>query len=133
MMQPLPSHRFEIVDWHRTTVGLDYHVVYKGHAYSVPYQFASKKVDLKIAEKIIVILCQNKIIAEHPRSHQSYGFTRKHEHMPKAHLEYLLQDNETLLTWAKNVGQFTLQTVETILESKSHPEMGYKACLGLKN
>ncbi len=132
MMQPLPSHRFEIVDWHRTTVGLDYHVVYKGHAYSVPYQFASKKVDLKIAEKIIVILCQNKIIAEHPRSHQSYGFTRKHEHMPKAHLEYLLQDNETLLTWAKNVGQFTLQTVETILESKSHPEMGYKACLGLK-
>lgn len=132
MMQSLPNDKFEVVDWHKSTVGLDYLVVYKGHAYSVPYQYAGKKVDLKILENLIIIICQNKVIAEHLRSYQTTGFTRKKEHMPKAHLEYLLQDDQSLLDWAENVGQFTLQTMESILKSKSHPEMGYKACLGLK-
>jgi len=132
MMQSLPNNKFEVVDWYRSTVGLDYHVTYKGHAYSVPYQYAGKKVDLKISEHLIVIICQNKVIAEHLRAYQASGFTRKQEHMPKAHLEYLLQDDQSLLNWAGSVGPYTLQTMESILKSKSHPELGYKACLGLK-
>jgi transposase len=36
-----------------------------------------------------------------------------------------------LLRWAQSVGPATAQLFATILESKPHPEMGYRSCLGI--
>jgi transposase len=36
-----------------------------------------------------------------------------------------------LIHWAANVGPATAELVRIILESKPHPEMGYRACLGI--
>ena len=36
-----------------------------------------------------------------------------------------------LIDWAANVGPATAELVRIILESKPHPEMGYRACLGI--
>jgi hypothetical protein len=36
-----------------------------------------------------------------------------------------------MVDWAAKVGRHTAQLVERILDSKPHPEMGYRACLGL--
>jgi transposase len=36
-----------------------------------------------------------------------------------------------LIHWAEGVGVATAEVVRTILERKPHPEMGYRACLGI--
>jgi len=36
-----------------------------------------------------------------------------------------------LIHWAETIGPATAQLVQIILESKPHPEMGYRACLGI--
>ena len=36
-----------------------------------------------------------------------------------------------MIDWAAKVGRHTAQLVSRILESKPHPEMGYRACLGI--
>jgi len=36
-----------------------------------------------------------------------------------------------LINWAQSVGPFTAQLFTAILESKPHPEMGYRSCLGI--
>ena len=36
-----------------------------------------------------------------------------------------------MIQWAGKVGPHTAQLVERILHGKPHPEMGYRACLGI--
>jgi len=36
-----------------------------------------------------------------------------------------------MIDWAAKVGTYTAQLVGRILQSKPHPEMGYRACLGI--
>jgi hypothetical protein len=36
-----------------------------------------------------------------------------------------------LIHWATTVGPATAELVRTILETRPHPEMGYRACLGI--
>lgn len=105
---------------------------YAGHAYSVPYQYAGKKAELKISEHLIEVYYEHRKIASHTRSTIQDGFTRISGHMPKSHQKYAEQNSEALLEWAAKIGSCTLQVVEFILKNKPHPEMGYKACLGLK-
>jgi transposase len=51
--------------------------------------------------------------------------------MPKSHQAHLEWTPSRLIHWAQSVGPATAQVVQTILESKPHPEMGYRACLGI--
>ena len=36
-----------------------------------------------------------------------------------------------MIHWGETVGAATAQLVRTVLESRPHPEMGYRACLGI--
>jgi transposase len=36
-----------------------------------------------------------------------------------------------MIHWGETVGTATAQLVRTVLESRPHPEMGYRACLGI--
>lgn len=52
--------------------------------------------------------------------------------MPKSHQAHLEWTPSRLIHWAETaVGEATAQVVRTILESRPHPEMGYRACLGI--
>ena len=66
------------------------------------------------------------------RSFAAYQHTTIREHMPKSHQAHLEWTPSRLIHWAETaVGEATAQVVRTILESKPHPEMGYRACLGI--
>ena len=51
--------------------------------------------------------------------------------MPKSHQAHLEWTPSRLIHWAETVGAATREVIRTILESKPHPEMGYRACLGI--
>jgi transposase len=51
--------------------------------------------------------------------------------MPKSHQAHLEWTPSRLIHWGDSVGEATAQVIRTVLESKPHPEMGYRACLGI--
>jgi len=66
------------------------------------------------------------------RSDRKGGFTCVDEHMPANH-QHQKWSPGRLKNWAKQIGPSTLEVTDAILQSKPHPEQGYRACLGLLN
>ena len=51
--------------------------------------------------------------------------------MPSAHRAHAEWTPSRLIRWANTVGPETGKLVSRILESRPHPEQGYRACLGI--
>ncbi len=51
--------------------------------------------------------------------------------MPKSHRAHVEWTPSRLIHWGETVGSATAEVIRTILASKPHPEMGYRACLGI--
>jgi transposase len=79
----------------------------------------------------VEILHGGKRIASHIRGSAAYRHTTVSGHMPKSHQAHLEWTPSRLIHWAEGVGVATAEVVRTILERKPHPEMGYRACLGI--
>lgn len=52
--------------------------------------------------------------------------------MPASHRAHLGWTPSRLIAWGLKVGPDTAVFVERLLESRPHPEQGYRSCLGLK-
>jgi transposase len=130
-LKPLPAQRFELRDWAKARVNIDYHVEFGRHYYSVPYTLRGEMVEIRSTANTVEIYHHGHRVACHPRSHEPYKATSLNEHRPKSHQAYLAWPPSRLVSWAQSVGPFTAQLFTTILESKPHPEMGYRSCLGI--
>jgi transposase len=130
-LRPLPADRYEIGQWRRLKVELDYHVPADGHFYSVPYQLVGKDVDIRLTASTVEIFYDGLRVASHPRSFVADKSTTVPEHRPKAHQQYLEWTPSRLLGWADAAGPNTAELFRQILAAKPHPEMGYRSCLGL--
>jgi transposase len=51
--------------------------------------------------------------------------------MPKAHQQYAEWTPQRLIQWAATSGAATSRVVEAILESRPHPQQGFRSCLGI--
>jgi hypothetical protein len=67
----------------------------------------------------------------HARNSHAYRHTTACEQMLKSHQAHLEWTPSRLIRWAEAIGAVTAQLVRTILEQKPHPEMGYRAFLGI--
>jgi transposase len=130
-LKPLPQYRYELAQWSEPRVNIDYHVDVERHYYSVPYTLVHKKVDARRTATTVEIFFKNRRVASHKRSYQRGGYTTLKEHMPKAHQQYLEWTPSRILKWAATSGPFTGQLASKIMETKRHPEQGYRACLGV--
>ncbi len=78
---------------------------------------------------------QGKRVAVHARALNVPKNRGRHttimEHMPKAHQRHGDWSPQRLLNWAAKNGVFTEKVVAQILETRAHPEQGYRSCLGL--
>jgi transposase len=79
----------------------------------------------------VEIFHRGKRVASHARSSFAYRHTTVSAHMPKSHQAHLEWTPSRLIHWAEGIGCATAELVRTILERKPHPEMGYRACLGI--
>jgi transposase len=130
-LRPLPAERYEIGQWRKLKVELDYHVPAEGHFYSVPYQLAGQQVDIRVTAATVEIFYRGLRVASHARSFVADHATTIAEHRPKAHQQYLEWTPSRLLSWADAAGPNTAELFRQILAAKPHPEMGYRSCLGL--
>ena len=130
-LQPLPSERYELAFWKTVRASIDYHVEVDRHYYSVPYQLAGQKLEARSTAVTVEIFYHGRRVASHTRNSQPHRHSTVSAHMPKSHQAHLEWTPSRLIHWAEGIGAATAQVVRTILERKPHPEMGYRACLGI--
>jgi len=131
VLKPLPVTKYEYAEWKKARVNIDYHIEFERHYYSVPYQLRKEQVDVRYTDSTIEILFKNKRVASHRRSYKKGGFTTHREHMPKSHQQYLKWTPSRIINWAGKVGPRTAQLVMCIINSRLHPEQGFRSCLGI--
>jgi transposase len=129
-LRPLPPTRYEFAEWSRPRAGPDYHVEVGKHLYSVPFQLVHQKLDARLTSTVVEIFRKGQRVASHVRIFDR-RFSTQHEHMPKAHQEYVAWTPERIIDWAGKTGPNTAQLVEEILESRLHPQQGFRSCLGI--
>lgn len=130
-LKPLPSQPYELVHFKVATVNINYHIEVDSHCYSVPYTLVQKKVELRFTETVVEILFNNNRVASHKRSFKQGGYTTLPEHMPPSHQKYVQWTPERMASWAGEAGPATAAVAQAIMDSKSHPEQGFKSVLGM--
>ena len=130
-LKPLPAEPFQIGEWSRRKVDLDYHVPAADHAYSVPYQLVGRQVDIRLTTSTVEIFHNGLRVASHARSFLSYERTTLRAHQPLSHQRYLEWTPEKLLAFGESVGPKTARLFERILSTKPHPEIGFRCCVGI--
>ena len=130
-LKPLPAVRFVHATWKSAKVNIDYHVELDKHLYSAPFSLARQLVEIRATLATVEIFHKGKRVASHQRSFTKGRYTTDAAHMPKAHRAHLEWTPSRLIRWAQSVGANVGTLVERILESRPHPEMGYRSCLGI--
>jgi transposase len=129
-LKPLPAQPYELAEWKRCRVNIDYHVEVDRHPYSVPYQLVHEQVEIRSTTSIVEVYYKGKRITSHRRLYNHQPST-KAEHMPRSHRAHAEWTPSRLIRWASKTGPATGRLVTEILRSRPHPEQGYRACLGI--
>ena len=131
VLKALPLTRYELAEWKKARVNIDYHIELAGHYYSVPHALVHEEVELRYTATTVEILFRGKRITSHRRDHRRGCHSTQNEHMPKSHQQYLEWTPSRILNWAESVGSATRKVAETIISIREHPEQGYRSCLGI--
>jgi transposase len=130
-LKPLPAEPYEYAEWRPRRVGRDYHVDIDGHYYSVPYRLIRDQLDARITERTIELFCKGERVAIHLRGGVRGRHTTIREHMPSTHRHYADWTVERIRADAAAIGPSTAKLTALVLESRPHPEQGYRACIGI--
>ena len=130
-LKPLPEAPYAYAEWVERKVGLDYHVEVEKHYYSVPHKHLRQKVWARVAARTVEIFYEGERVASHIRTSGNRKHTTVAEHMPEAHQRYAGWTPAEIRQAADRIGPNTGALVDLILRTKTHPEQGFRACLGI--
>jgi transposase len=130
-LRSLPAERFDMSQWSRARVNIDYHIAFDANFYSVPYTLVQELVEVRATPTTVEIFHKGQRVSSHLRGRgRGQAFTQK-EHRPKSHQAHLEWTPSRMVHWAEQIGPNTAQLFARILAEKPHPEMGYRSCLGI--
>jgi hypothetical protein len=136
-LKPLPAKAYELAEWKRVSVNIDYHVEYSDpsgrHCYSVPYTLVHQKLEVRATKATVEVYKGGRRVASHPREHGRRRYITDPAHMPPSHRAHLEWTPSLLVSWASTVSPHAAALAEKMLASRPHPEHSYRACLGLMN
>jgi len=130
-LKPLPMEPFDLSEWSRARVNIDYHVTFDANLYSVPYNLVHELVEIRSTPTTVEILHKGTRIASHLRSRARGQAVTNDEHRPRSHRAHLQWTPSRMVHWAETIGPNTARLFERIMNDKPHPEMGYRGCLGI--
>jgi transposase len=130
-LKPLPAESYEFSEWKKCRVGIDYHIEVDHHYYSVPYRFVRTEVEARMTVRTVEAFLKGERIAAHRRSGGNHKHTTTPEHMPSSHRRYAGWTIDRIREDASRIGPATAALCELILESRPHPEQGFRTCLGI--
>lgn len=130
-LRSLPSERFDMSQWSRARVNIDYHIAFDANFYSVPYTLVQELVEVRATPSTVEIFHKGQRVSSHLRSRGRGRVCTEKEHRPKSHQAHLEWTPSRMVHWAEQIGPNTAQLFARILAEKPHPEMGYRSCLGI--
>lgn len=130
-LRPLPATSFQYAQWKKARANIDYHVEVDGHYYSVPHALVRQEIEIRLTVGSVECFFKGKRIAAHARSARRGAHSTVPEHMPAAHRAHVEWTPGRMMNWAATLGAATTEIVRYQLESRPHPEQGYRACLGV--
>lgn len=128
---PLPGGRFEVSEWRRATVNVDYHVALLEHFYSVPYPLVREEVEARLTAMTVEIFHKSRRVASHARSYVRFRFTTDPAHMPEAHQKHFA-GGDAVIAWGATVGPMTEAMVRRLLDANPVREQGWRSAKGLQ-
>lgn len=131
LLAPLPAHPFRYRTHRSAKVHIDYHVEVFSHRYSVPHALVGRSVEVLFDERTVEIYHGGQRVALHVRSHAKGRTTTDASHMPASHREYARWTPERVESWAAETGPACAAVTRAIMEAHPHPELGFRACLGV--
>jgi transposase len=130
-LKPLPAQTYQYAQWKKATVNVDYHIEVARHYYSVPHTLIKKRIDVRITDTTVECFYKGKRVASHIRSHHKARHSTIKEHMPKSHQKWAQWTPDRFINWAAKIGPHTTRMIERILNSRPHPQQGFRSCLGI--
>ena len=97
----------------------------------MPHQLLREKVWARITARTVEVFHRGNRVAAHVRSSSNRKHTTVREHMPSSHRRYADWTPERIRQQAGAIGRQTSALVEIILRERTHPEQGFRACLGI--
>ena len=88
-------------------------------------------MDTRATARTIEVFHRGKRVAAHVRRYGGPRHGTQSEHMPSAHRRYAEWTIERIRADATAIGPSTAKLTALILESRPHPEQGYRACIGI--
>src|SRR5665647_3256837 len=129
LLAPLPAEPFSCRTRKLATVHIDYHVELEGHYYSVPYHLVREKVELRFDARTLEVYHDGQRVALHVRSGRKGRATTEAAHMPEKHRAMAAWTPERMEAWAARTGPATAALAAAIMNSRSHPALGFRSCL----
>ena len=130
-LQPLPAQTWELAVYKTVRVHIDQHIEFEGHRYSVPQALVGLAPEARVTARTVEVLHCGRRVAAHLRCARKGGFTTVAEHLSAAHRAHLEWTPERLIHWGASIGVATGSLVARLLQTRRHPEHGYRACPGL--
>jgi transposase len=130
-LAPLPQEPYAYAEWKKCTAGIDYHVEVEQHFYSVPHTLIRKPLWARFTARTVEVFDDGKRVAAHRRGPANKRHTTVREHMPSSHRRYADWTPERIRRQAGDVGPATEALVDIIMRHKTHPEQGFRSCIGI--
>jgi transposase len=130
-LRPLPPTPFEMAEWKRAKVHVDYHIQVEGNFYSVPYKLVRQPVEVRLTADVIEVLHDGQRVAAHRRCWKQNTTITTPEHMPANHREVAGWSPDNMYRRAQQIGASCAALVLAILQSREHPENAVRSCLGV--
>jgi len=132
---PLPELPFEVKIVKECKAMKNGHVIlYEDkHSYSVPYEHIGKQMRLIYDSRTVSVYWKHQLVAQHTRNYARNRYTTLPNHLATKH-QFLAEWNpEFFVTKGNEIAPEVGSFMEKVMESKPHPELGYKACRGILN
>src|SRR5271167_4608092 len=127
----LPADDWEFAEWRRARVNLDYHIEAHDFLYSVPHALLRAEVDVRITARTVEIFHRGQRVGAHQRRYLGRKHGTDPDHMPSSHRRYAEWTPDRFRRWAGKIGPNTEGLISAVLESRPHPEQGFRTCLGI--
>ena len=82
VLNPLPTHPFELIKAYQATLQHDCHVVVDSRYYSAPYTLIGKKLDIYVGRRIVEIYRETELVATHLVVEKRGGRATRLAHLP---------------------------------------------------
>jgi hypothetical protein len=131
VLTALPPEDWELAEWRRARVNLDYHVEVHDFLYSVPHTLVRAEVEVRVTARIVEVFHRGQRVAVHQRRYMDRKHGTDPDHMPCSHRRCAEWTPDRFRRWAGKIGPNTESLISAVLASRPHPEQGFRTCLGI--